>query len=100
MKKILLTMAAMTVCGMATAQTAEDTVYVFKEDQPNFLQAPPDTASLEFVDDMIQWVCGKRSTPGYLQFLSLHFVPLPFSLYIDLIILYRLFHIDHINSDQ
>lgn len=66
MKKTLLTMAAMLVSSMtATAQTAEDTVYVFKEDQPNFLQAPPDTASLEFVDDMIQWVWGKsqRNTP-------------------------------------
>ena len=33
MKKILLTIAAMLVCSMAaTAQTAEDTVYVFKAD--------------------------------------------------------------------
>jgi len=49
------------VSGMK-AQTAEDTVYVFFEDQPDagyFLPAPPDTASLEFNDDVLQWLWGK-----------------------------------------
>lgn len=66
MKKILLTIAAMLVCSMAaTAQTAEDTVYVFKADQPDFLQAPCDTASADYADDLIQWMWGKsqRNTP-------------------------------------
>ena len=43
-------------------QTAEDTVYVFKSDQPDagyFLPAPPDTASMDFTDDLLQWQWGK-----------------------------------------
>ena len=48
------------------AQTAEDTVYVFKADQPDagyFLPAPPDTASLDYTDDLIQWQWGKTVRP-------------------------------------
>lgn len=44
------------------AQTAEDTVYVFKDDHANphvFLPAFPDTASVEFLDDMLQFQWGK-----------------------------------------
>lgn len=49
------------------AQTAKDTVYVFIEDQPDgdyFLPPPPDTASVAFHDDLLQWLWGKsvRST--------------------------------------
>lgn len=52
----------------ATAQTAADTVYVFQKDQPNghqFLPTPPDSVSLDFMDDMLQWEWGKsvRLTP-------------------------------------
>ena len=61
---ILLTAVASPLLG----QTAEDTVYVFKSDQPDagyFLPAPPDTASMDFTDDMLQWQWGKtqRNTP-------------------------------------
>lgn len=57
--------AIMTICGIhnSKAQTADDTVYVFKADQPNaayYLPAPPDTASLIFIDDMAQWQWGKK----------------------------------------
>jgi len=46
----------------AQAQTAADTVYVLLADQPNvaeFLPAPPDSTSIDFVDDMLQWEWGK-----------------------------------------
>ena len=61
---ILLTAVAQPLLG----QTAEDTVYVFKSDLPDagyFLPAPPDTASMDFTDDMLQWQWGKtqRNTP-------------------------------------
>ena len=48
--------------GMMSAQTATDTVYVFLEDQADagyFLPAPPDTASMDYVDDLLQWQWGK-----------------------------------------
>ena len=70
MKQFFLLTAALTVCcwTSALAQTAENTVYVFKGDQPNggyFIPAPPDSASLDFLDDMLQWEWGKaqRLTP-------------------------------------
>ena len=45
-----------------------DTIYVKPYEMPNagyYLPAPPDTASMDFVDDMIQWQWGKsqRNTP-------------------------------------
>ena len=54
--------------GMMSAQTATDTVYVFLDDQADagyFLPAPPDTASMDYVDDLLQWQWGKtqRNTP-------------------------------------
>ena len=62
--------AVLCCCGMmtASAQTAEDTVYVFRADQPYgtyFLPAPPDTASLAYIDDLVQFQWGKtqRNTP-------------------------------------
>lgn len=65
MKRKIVTLAAVAVSLSGFAQTADDTVYVFKDNQPFFLQAPPDTASLEYIDDAIQWVWGKsqRNTP-------------------------------------
>ena len=69
MKKILMmTAAAMMAAANLTAQTAADTVYVFEADQPDvlyFLPAPPDSTSLDFVDDMLQWEWSKtqRLTP-------------------------------------
>ena len=47
---------------------SNDTVYVKNSEMPNagyFLPAPPDTASMDFVDDMLQWQWGKsqRNTP-------------------------------------
>ena len=60
MKKTLLTVAAMLSCSMAAmAQTAEDAVYVFENDQPDFLRVPCDTAMSDYTDDMIQWLWGK-----------------------------------------
>ena len=52
----------------ASSQTAQDSVYVFQNDQPNavnFLPAPPDTSSAVFFDDMVQYQWGKsvRNTP-------------------------------------
>lgn len=67
MKQIL--MAVMLLwSATAISQTAQDTVYVYLEDQPNgvfFLPAPPDTASAEYLDDLLQFQWGKtqRNTP-------------------------------------
>ncbi len=70
MRKLLLTTAILTLWGSVNvmAQTAQDTVYVFKEDQPKghkFIPAPPDSLSTDFIDDMTQWQWGKkqRETP-------------------------------------
>ena len=44
------------------AQTAQDSVYVFLDDQPNalrFLPEPPDSGSLEYIDDLVQYQWGK-----------------------------------------
>ncbi len=49
-------------CYGVMAQTAKDTVYVFQKDQPDggyFLPPPPDTASVAFHDDLLQWLWGK-----------------------------------------
>jgi len=59
MKKILAMAAvALMAATNLSAQTAEDTVYVFEADQP-------DVTSLDFMDDMLQWEWGKaqRLTP-------------------------------------
>ncbi len=61
-KSILAALAAILCANVILAQTAEDSVYVFLEDQPDggyFLPAPPDTASMEFQDDLLQWIWGK-----------------------------------------
>lgn len=51
------------VCGKPmTAQTAEDTAYVALKDMPDarvFLPLPPDSSSLEYMDDMVQFQWGK-----------------------------------------
>ena len=46
----------------ASAQTDTSKVYVFLENMPDagiYLPAPPDTSSLEYADDVIQWQWGK-----------------------------------------
>lgn len=69
MKKILAMVAvALMAATNLSAQTAEDTVYVFKADQPDliyFAPEPADSTSLDFMDDMLQWEWGKsqRLTP-------------------------------------
>lgn len=69
MKKILAMAAvALMAATNLSAQTAEDTVYVFKADQPDliyFAPEPADSTSLDFMDDMLQWEWGKtqRLTP-------------------------------------
>jgi len=66
----LCCMALLALLGSvsALAQTAEDTVYVYRADQPvakNFLPLPPDTLSTDFIDDMLQcqWGRAQRYTP-------------------------------------
>ena len=73
--KILVLLAAcMVAVNMPARQkprrvaVSSDTVYVKPYEMPNagfYLPAPPDTASMDFVDDMIQWQWGKtqRNTP-------------------------------------
>lgn len=67
----LLLFPAMLFAGMAMglhAQTLQDTLYFDTANLPDagvYLPAPPDTASLLFVDDYQQWIWGKsvRNTP-------------------------------------
>lgn len=62
---------AQPICAKPKTQKikiSEDTIYVAKYDTPNagyFLPAPPDTSSMDFVDDLIMWQWGKsqRNTP-------------------------------------
>ena len=64
-----ITAAALIFSGIcASAQTDTSKVYTFLENMPDagiYLPAPPDTASLEYADDVIQWQWGKtmRNTP-------------------------------------
>ena len=59
----------LTISAICTsAQTDSSKVYTFLENMPDagiYLPAPPDTASLEYADDVIQWQWGKtvRNTP-------------------------------------
>lgn len=51
-----------------TLPSADDTVYIFIDDEPDarkYLPAPPDTSSMEFMDDLLQFQWGKaqRNTP-------------------------------------
>ena len=51
------------ICGKTFGQTAQDTVYLAQDshaDAGKYLPAPPDTASLPFVDDFQQWIWGSR----------------------------------------
>jgi len=70
MKKNFLFLLALlcTAVQVGWAQSEMDTVYVSKKDHPDaayFLPEPPDTNSVAFIDDMIQWEWGKsqRNTP-------------------------------------
>lgn len=48
------------------AQSATDTLYLTREQFPDagyFLPAPPDTASMDYVDDLLQWQWGKTQRP-------------------------------------
>ncbi len=67
MKNLIFTaLIAVSSLNGALAQSANDTVYVFLEDQPDgsyFLPPPPDTASVEFQDDLLQWLWGKSVRP-------------------------------------
>ena len=41
-------------------------IYIQREDQPNaavFLPAPPDTSSVSYIDDFVQWQWGKSVRP-------------------------------------
>ena len=61
----LIALMLVTTLG-AFAQSSKDTIYVQVSDMPNavhFLPAPPDTASMEFTDDLIQWQWGKTQRP-------------------------------------
>ena len=69
LKRWVLVTLLIVCCSSSTwAQTADDMVYVFREDQPNaakFMPAPPDSVGWRFIDDMVQWEWGKtqRFTP-------------------------------------
>ena len=59
---------AILICGhlYTQAQTLSDSVYVMPDDMPDggyFLPAPPDSASMDFVDDISQWQWGKTVRP-------------------------------------
>lgn len=72
-QKTMMLLLLLVVAGNVSAKkkvvpVLNDTVYVKDFEMPNagyFLPAPPDTASLDFVDDMLQWQWGKsqRNTP-------------------------------------
>ena len=72
-KKALMLMVLLLVAVNVSAKkkvvpVLTDTIYVKDFEMPNagyFLPAPPDTASMDFVDDMLQWQWGKsqRNTP-------------------------------------
>ena len=57
----------MVLCGtMAKAQTAADSVYVMPDEYADagyFMPAPPDSMSLAFADDLLQWQWGKSIRP-------------------------------------
>lgn len=64
MKKMryLFLVTILIICGRTFGQTAQDTVYLAQNshaDAGKYLPAPPDTASLAFVDDFQQWIWGK-----------------------------------------
>ena len=66
MNTLLLTAAVLMAATNLSAQTAEDTVYVFKADQPDllyFASEPADSTSLDSMDDMLQWEWGKAQRP-------------------------------------
>ena len=68
MKKIVWMFTAILICGhlYTQAQTLSDSVYVMPDDMPDggyFLPAPPDSASMDFVDDISQWQWGKTVRP-------------------------------------
>lgn len=74
LKTLMLLSVTLLLCGSLQGKKTKqpvisnDTVYVKSHEMPNagyFLPAPPDTASMDFVDDMIQWQWGKaqRNTP-------------------------------------
>lgn len=64
-KKQLVAVFAVVIsfgCQAAFAQSDTSDVYIFLKDIPDagiYLPAPPDTASLAYVDDVIQWQWGK-----------------------------------------
>ncbi len=73
-KTLMILSVGLLLCGSLQAKKTKlpvisnDTVYVKSHEMPNagyFLPAPPDTASMDFVDDMLQWQWGKtqRNTP-------------------------------------
>lgn len=62
---LLLTLLFSTSQGM-WAQLSSDTVYVPIDQLPNagyYLPAPPDTASMDYIDDILQWQWGKSQRP-------------------------------------
>ena len=66
-KHLFFVCASLYVMVMSlSAQTLQDTLYFNTADLPDageYLPAPPDTASLLFVDDYQQWVWGKTVRP-------------------------------------
>ena len=66
MKHIYTILLAFFLPILAVAQTAEDSVYVFLQDQPDggyFLPAPPKIATPLFANDYQRWLWGKSVRP-------------------------------------
>lgn len=68
MKRIFLIFLITITTQGVWAQLSPDSFYVSKAELPNagyYLPAPPDTASMDYIDDIIQWQWGKtqRSLP-------------------------------------
>ena len=66
MKRLIFFFLILTATQSAWAQLSPDSFYVSKAELPNagyYLPAPPDTASMDYVDDIIQWQWGKTQRP-------------------------------------
>ena len=66
--RLIITTLLATTLNIVLAQSDTSNVYVFLYELPDagiYLPAPPDTASLVYADDIIQWQWGKeqRNTP-------------------------------------
>ncbi len=65
-RKIFLSVVMAALTQGVWAQLGADTFYVSKDALPDasyYLPAPPDTASMDYIDDLLQWQWGKTQRP-------------------------------------